>query len=628
MRSMADLYSNRELACVREYSTNARDAMVEAGKGHLPIEVTLPNGVISNPVFIVKDRGVGMNSAELKETYTQFGESTKRDSDDYNGMLGFGSKSAVAYTNTFTITSVKDGLKNVAVITRSEDAMGGYIISMKLVIRDLPTTEENGTEVQIPVHNYQEFARKAQDFFRFWEPGTVLVNGQQPEWFVGDKLTDNLYLTPSGTQSYVVMGYVAYPVVNSDYLFPAGMKRMPFVAFVENGTVEFTPNREALKYSDHTKNNLRKIITDFCDSAVDKAKEEIAAAKTHFEAYDAWTRWTNIVGTQNVPALYFKGEKLAHYFEVNGQRWERGRTRYSTQRINNWAINSVNNAIFVTDFVSNLNSDHKAKARQWAELKGLDFRFVIFTQDKIKSPWVDPKRVVRWEDLKAALPKAPKAPRAQSTAPGRKAGTFDLITRSGRELEQDVPATKKLYYCMVQDYKRSNNGYEFPYILNQFNFDHKIVLLPANRKDKFLRHYPHAKPIWPMLESMVKLDGKQLLSADALAYFDITTQDAQRLRMLDKDKVNDPELKKAIAICNKPETEYTKEYNRHERLARVLGIYSKFVTYPKVRGTWDRKVTPLKGYKLLAAHLSSDQLDHVYVYLNAVYAARKAGKIV
>src|SRR6478735_5428255 len=132
MRSMADLYSNRELAVIREYSTNAYDSNVEKAlrDGHdiEPIQVGLPNAM--NPYFTVQDYGVGMSEETMREVYLTFGESSKRDSDDYNGMLGFGSKSAVAYTNTFTVTSVKNGRKVVAVITRREDAMGGYLVSL------------------------------------------------------------------------------------------------------------------------------------------------------------------------------------------------------------------------------------------------------------------------------------------------------------------------------------------------------------------------------------------------------------------------------------------------------------------------------------------------------------------
>lgn len=629
MRSMADLYSNRELAVIREYSTNARDAMIEAGRGDRPIEVSLPSGMFSNPKFVVQDYGVGMSEQELKEVYTQFGESTKRVSDDYNGMLGFGSKSAVAYTNTFSITSVKNGYKNVAVITRTEDTMGGYIIKMKVVVPNMETSEPNGTRIEVPVHNWQEFSRKAKDFYRFWEPGTVLIDGKQPEWYVADKLDDGLYMTPQAGTSYVVMGNVCYPIVNADALFPRGMNRISFVAYVPNGTVEFTPNREALKYSEHTKKNLHAIIQNFCKKAIDTAKEEIANSKTHWEAYNAWSKWVRVVGKDNVPDLYFKGEKLGTHFMIQGQRYDRQMHRYNTDRVTNYAIEDTQSTIFVTDFINNLSSAHKQKAREWMHLVGKMSRYVVFTQEKsITSPWVDPSRVVAWEDLKTALPKAPSKPRAQNTAPGRLAGSFDLITKSGRLYEKDVPSATELYFITVQEY---NQERDLSGVLAEFGLAHEVVLVPANRMNKFMRFYPHAKPIWPFLEAKVNLDGLSLLSADAKIALNLNGNDKLRIGKLDASRVDDPEIRELIRICKTPESEYIRDYQRHARLSRVLGISHKFRVYPQVSNNWERRATPLSNkYPLLGSTglVNPRDLEHAYVYMNAAFAARKSGKIV
>jgi hypothetical protein len=645
MRSMADLYSNRELACIREYSTNARDAHIEAGKADVPIEVTLPT--LLNPTFRIRDFGPGMNEYQLGEVYTQFGESTKRDSDDYNGMLGFGSKSAVAYTNTFTITSVQNGIKNVAVITRTEDSDGGYIISLKIVLT-VRTTEPSGTVVEIPVHNHSEFSRKAHDFYRYWKPGTVLVDNVTPEWHVGAKMAEGLYMTASGGTSQVVLNGVAYPIVNSDYLFKSGMRKLSFVAFVEkcdcvefqtfdkkgnptpnHAQIEFTPNREALKYSDHTKGHLKKIIEDFCSTAVNNAKSEVDNAKSHWEAYDAWANWCEIIGKENVPTLFYKGEELKTNFKIEGFKYNRTRHRYNTDKIDTFSVLNSKTAIFVTDFIKTLTSDSKSKAKQWGLAQGLQFNFIVFTQEKtLDTPWISPERVVRWEDLKAALPKAPKAPRPVNTAPGRKAGTFDTVTAAGTQSERDVPITAKLYYTLVSDWKKGDK--QLWRVLDAFKMKDEVVVVPLNRLAKFQRFYPHAKEIWPVLESMVEFNGASLLSADAKEYYELSTNEVSRLSRLDAAKVDDPELKKLIALCKTPENVYTENYWRQERLARVLGKAGKFQNYSKVRNSYERGKKPLeKNYPLVPASIAiSKNSEHVYVYLNALYKARKDGKVV
>ena len=52
------LYSDKVLAIIREYSTNGVDAHTEVGKLDKPIKVTLPNQL--SPYFKVRDYGRGL----------------------------------------------------------------------------------------------------------------------------------------------------------------------------------------------------------------------------------------------------------------------------------------------------------------------------------------------------------------------------------------------------------------------------------------------------------------------------------------------------------------------------------------------------------------------------------------
>lgn len=640
MRSLADLYSNRELAVIREYSTNARDSHIEAGKANVPIVVTLPSAM--NPYFTVQDFGLGMSAETLKERYTQFGDSSKRDSNDLNGMLGYGCKSAVAYTHTFTVTAVKDGHKTVGVITRKPD----FAIVLKVVL-EVPTSEPNGVTVQVPVHNHAEFETKAKDFYRFWPTGTVLVNGKHPQWAVGDKIADNLYYYPNAGKSFVVMGSVAYQIANPDALFPTGMNRISFVSYLDpcnckdwqgfddegnlvewHPQVEHTPNREALKYSEHTKAHLKRIVTDFAKNAVDTAKKEIADAKTHAEAFNAWYRWTQVLGEHNLPKLFFKGEPLSLTYKINGMRYNRsyGR-RYNTNNTYQEYITNMPKTLIITDFVKDLNASHKKKAREWADQVGnIPCTYIIFTQDKsVASPWVDPNRVVSWNKVRDEAPKPPKRPKAPSPAWGRKAGSFDLITKTGRKNEEDVPSTTPLYFCSVQEYNSRKN---LSTALSVLNMDHEVVLVPANRMDKFRRFYPHALPIFPELKKQVKLDGMSLLSDDAKTYLSMQDEDRSLLKLLDESKIDDPEIVKLVKIMKMDHHSLTAEYMKQRSLADTVGFGNQFKEHPWT-GYYAKKGSPLRGaYPLLENVRYSRNLnkEHVYLYVNAAYAARKAGK--
>ena len=100
------LYSNKVLAVIREYSTNAYDAHIEANVER-PIEITLPTSF--SPTFIVRDFGFGLSPDDVQNIFASYGASTKRNTNEQVGMLGLGSKSAFCYVNSFMIVSRHNG---------------------------------------------------------------------------------------------------------------------------------------------------------------------------------------------------------------------------------------------------------------------------------------------------------------------------------------------------------------------------------------------------------------------------------------------------------------------------------------------------------------------------------------
>ena len=122
------LYSDKILAVMREYSANAVDANVEAGKPLTPITVTLPNRMNLN--FKVRDNGFGLSDEDIREVYAFYGESTKRNSNALIGQLGLGSKSAFAYGDNFVINSFIGG-KMSSYNAFIDDSQVGQIAKLK-----------------------------------------------------------------------------------------------------------------------------------------------------------------------------------------------------------------------------------------------------------------------------------------------------------------------------------------------------------------------------------------------------------------------------------------------------------------------------------------------------------------
>lgn len=625
MRSLADLYSNKELAVTREYSTNARDAMVESGKADQAIEVTLPS--MMNPYFKVRDFGDGMSADTLLDVYTQFGESTKRDSNDYNGILGFGCKSAVAYTDSFTVTSIRDGFKNVAVITRSPD----FNIEMNLVVEDAPTDESSGTEIVIPVHNWQEFTQKANDFYKFWMPGTVLVNGAFPTQAVGEKLSEGVYYSTDNSYyngtSYVVMGNVAYRINNPDALFTnKRMRRVNFVAYVENGAVEFTPSREDLKYTDHTKATLHKVVENFENEIIATAQAEIDEADSHFDAYAKWCEWSAKLGKELFGELSFNGDQFEDAFKVTGTRYQPGRYAYSTYQVKEWPVSDTSRTLFITGFdKAGVTSADKEKARNYRAHKNIQATYFLFTNDKIDTPWVDTttERFVDWETLKAELPKKPRKQRVVASGPGRIPGTFDYWTKDGKQYEQEIPEGKTLYYIKAKEIRPKNEDILSPSEVLRIldDKDAVVILLAANRVDKFKRENPTVKHFLGEFRAKVEADEKSLLSDDAKEVLSLSGDTREWLRKVDFTQVDDPEFARLNNLV-KSEHNLLADMHRNRALAKSLGMW---YTLKSHNISSDSNVLT-KKYPLLDnlryGYLNG-KMKHVYIYLNAAYAAEK-----
>ena len=169
---LSKLYAYPIRTLVQEYICNGRDAMREAGTwGRLPIEITVPNTL--NPVFKVRDFGVGITSDRMENIFVNYGSSTKRNTNTQTGGFGIGAKSAFSYTDSFTVTSFVDGIKYLYMAHLGDQ--GGVNLLSKSA-----TSEPNGVEISIGVKpkDIPEFREAVQRCVRFW---------QEPIKFIGSK---------------------------------------------------------------------------------------------------------------------------------------------------------------------------------------------------------------------------------------------------------------------------------------------------------------------------------------------------------------------------------------------------------------------------------------------------------
>lgn len=140
MSILSNMYSDPPLAVVREYGANGVDASKKEKVNKIAMN-------LDKNVFYVRDYGAGMNDQQVRDTYINYGGTTKRDSNDDIGGFGIGSKVGWAYNSkSFTVTSFCGGVKSVYLMAIEKSGIG----SCRLVSAT-PSNEQSGVLVQVPI---------------------------------------------------------------------------------------------------------------------------------------------------------------------------------------------------------------------------------------------------------------------------------------------------------------------------------------------------------------------------------------------------------------------------------------------------------------------------------------------
>ena len=292
------LYSDKVLAVIREYSCNAVDAHTQAGKADKPIEVTLPNRL--NPYFKVRDFGEALSDQEIQDVYAFYGESTKRNSNDQIGMLGIGSKSAFAYGDNFVINSYINGTKRMYNAFIDETQIGQ--ISK---IGEEQTNEENGIEIVVPTKevDIEEFSQKAKDLFEHFKVTPIVKGVKQFEYdeyqtlFTGsgwkwmDVKSDSYGYHSNRGEAVAVMGNIGYPIDEYSLNLKDDDERKLKTLLCKNlrldveiGDLEISASREKLQYTDYTRKQIIKKLLNVQNELLATVGKQFKESKTLFDA--------------------------------------------------------------------------------------------------------------------------------------------------------------------------------------------------------------------------------------------------------------------------------------------------------------------------------------------------------
>lgn len=266
------LYSDPVLAVIRELSTNANDAHIEAGVDK-PFKLHIPTD--NEPWFDIRDYGNGLSEDLISNIYTTFFMSTKQEDESQTGYFGLGSKTPFALVDSYNVISYNGGKK----ATYKMDKIDGCPAVEK--ISEEPSSE-TGLEVYFEYDkDFWTFKNRTIDFFK----GTSFM----PEWNLDNDdidwvnyakereyYSDNNISFGSHYEISVNVAGVKFNVSSSDLQNKNNSVRNAISSvgavginiMAKKNDVTITPSREELHYDAKTINFISTKIIDNITSLV------------------------------------------------------------------------------------------------------------------------------------------------------------------------------------------------------------------------------------------------------------------------------------------------------------------------------------------------------------------------
>ena len=289
------IYADKIQSIVREIWSNALDGHIMAGKENIPFEVQLPS--YNDPVFSVKDFGIGLSPEDIENIYKTLFRSTKEQSDFVVGRYGLGSKTPFAYTDSFQVTSVFDGVKTFYTAMIASDG----IPDMHTMGQE-KTEEINGVTVSFPVNpaDFYAFRQAAISVSLGFDVKPIITNDENFDYpDRGFEIVKGVWSSEYSSGLYAKMGPVLYPIsydaiskISDDSLVLSMLKLLctnssngrTIIEF-EMGTLEMSASRESLSYSrdEPTVFSIEKRIKEIVKEIKDRF-EEIKEIDDYIEA--------------------------------------------------------------------------------------------------------------------------------------------------------------------------------------------------------------------------------------------------------------------------------------------------------------------------------------------------------
>ena len=308
------LYSNKPLAIIREYCTNAFDAHIDAGIPSRPIEISFPTAFKNS--LTIRDFGKGLSESEVYDIFVSYGESTKRGTNEQVGMLGLGSKSAFCYVNDFTITSYHNGTKSVYLAYIDETNIG------KISKIAQEATSETGLAIDIVVKtiDLSQFRDVAGTFLAEFNPQPIVKNDDRVVNMLQQEVEKSFIINTEeyaihswgyNQKSCVRMGNVNYPfhiddlgLASDEYKSVECFRNLKVKLYAPIGSVVPSASRESLEMNTKTKQFIFDALKGIRSTVKGQIDERLSKCKSFYQFALEFDNTSQIRDVFNLVSVY------------------------------------------------------------------------------------------------------------------------------------------------------------------------------------------------------------------------------------------------------------------------------------------------------------------------------------
>jgi hypothetical protein len=272
--AVVKMYSDTLGSFIREITTNCFDSHIEAGQTK-PIEVSLVDDEDEGLFITFRDFGVGISEDRMANVYSKWFSSTKRATNDQQGMWGLGSKSPLGYRDDFSLITCHNGTEYYYLVHRGTDKPRIELIYSKA------TDSDNGTLVKVQIKeetSREQVIEKIKAQLSFFS-NIVFVNcGISNDYTIYE--TENFKYRNDfqfSQQLHLCVDEVTY---NIDFnLLGIAPLMLPVALKFKIGELEVNLQRESIKYKGEAieviKNKLSVVIKELISLYEKQAVEDV-----------------------------------------------------------------------------------------------------------------------------------------------------------------------------------------------------------------------------------------------------------------------------------------------------------------------------------------------------------------